>query len=137
MSDHLPPHPRLPALWFGLFGAPASWTVMFMVSYAMSAHFCYPQDTPLSTPTFGGLRGVIGAVVLGAIIVAASAGAVALEAWRATSNELPGAEGARTSHDARARWMALGGMLVSILFLFLIALSGVPVLLVPPCSYGA
>jgi hypothetical protein len=33
--------------------------------------------------------------------------------------------------------MALGGVIVSVLFLFLILLSGVPVLLVPPCSYGA
>ncbi len=136
MSDHVPPRPRLPALWFGLFGAPAAWTVMFMVSYAMSAHSCYPHDTPLSTPTFGGLRGLIGAVTMGAIIVAAAAGAVALASWRATNNDL-GVEGARTRHEARARWMALAGILVSILFLFLIALSGVPVLLVPPCSYGA
>ena len=137
MSDHMPSRPRLPALWFGLFGAPAAWTVMFMVSYAMSAHSCYPHDTPLSTPTLGGLRGLIAAVMMGAIVVAAAAGAVALAAWRATNDEVPGIEGARASHEVRAHWMALGGMLVSILFLFLIALSGVPVLMVPPCSYGA
>jgi hypothetical protein len=134
--------PRPSALWFGLFGAPAAWTVMFMVSYGMSAHFCYPKDTPLSTPTFGGLRAALGALLLGALIVAAAAGLVALETWRATnekssSTDPPGSERTIESPDGRTRWMALGGIFVSLLFVFLILLSGVPVLLVPPCSYGA
>ena len=137
------PHvPRPSVLWFGLFGAPAAWTVMFMVSYGMAAHSCYPQRTPLSTSTFGGLRVVLGALMLGALVVAAAAALVALNTWRATSNESPGTESSEAertiaTREARTHWMALGGILVSILFVFLILLSGVPVLLVPPCSYGA
>jgi hypothetical protein len=133
----MPRAPRPTALWFGLFGAPAAWAVMFMVSYGMSAHFCYPQDMPLSTSTFGGLRVVLGVVMLAAIVVAAAAAGIALKSWRATSNDAVGILQALEMREGRAHWMALGGVLVSVLFLFLILLSGVPVLLVPPCSYGA
>jgi hypothetical protein len=103
----------------------------------MAAHFCYPQDTPLSAPTFGELRAAIGAVMLGAIVVATTATVIAAKTWRATNAGPQGADSARETSEGRVRWMARGGVLVSILFLFLILLSGVPVLLVPPCSYGA
>jgi hypothetical protein len=136
-SGVTPRAPRLTALWFGLFGAPAAWTVMFMVSYGMSAHFCYPGDTPLTTSTFGGLRAALGAVVVAAIIVAAGAAVVALKSWRATTRDTAGVGRPLEMRATRPHWMALGGVLVSALFLFLILLSGVPVLLVPPCSYGA
>jgi hypothetical protein len=136
--DHGAPHaPRATALWFGLFGAPAAWTLMFMASYGMAAHFCYPHDTPLSASTFAGLRAVIGGVLLGAIVVATAAALIAIKIWRATNDGPRRTERTREPSEVRVRWMACGGILVSILFLFLILLSGVPVLVVPPCSYGA
>jgi hypothetical protein len=133
----MPRRPRPSALWFGLFGAPAAWAVMLMVSYGMSSHFCYPQDTPLPLSTFGALRATLGAVILAAGVVAAGAGLVALSAWRDTRVDLAGNSRSLEVRGGRPHWMALGGVLVSVLFLFLIVLSGVPVLLVPPCSYGA
>lgn len=41
----------LGALWFGLFGAAAAWSVQELVSFAVVSHSCYPDWHPRAAPT--------------------------------------------------------------------------------------
>jgi hypothetical protein len=40
----------LTALWFGLFAAPAVWSLQLLLLYPVVAHACFPRDRPLSVP---------------------------------------------------------------------------------------
>ena len=126
----------LRTLWFGIFGAPAAWALELIVGYGVIAHYCYPRDVPLSTPTFEATRltGLVACVVL--VLVGVAALATAIHSWR----EL------RHGHDAehhellevgegRARFMAFGGVLLSTMFLFALLMSAVPVFTNSLCMY--
>ena len=143
----LPGHPAphagvvsLSALWFGLFGAPAAWAVQLISNYALNAHFCYPGDTPLASPDFGGVRavGLVMSAVL--LVVAAAALAVAMRSWRRTRQE--GRRNRSPDHhetvevgEGRTRFMAMAGILVSGIFLFGVLMNGLPLIAMPGCAY--
>jgi hypothetical protein len=123
-------------LWFGIFGAPAAWALEVIAGYSVIAHYCYPRDSPLSTPTFDATRltGFIVCVVL--ILVGLAALVTAIHCWRET----------RHGHDAehhellevgegRARFMAFGGVLLSTMFLFALIMSALPVFTNSLCMY--
>lgn len=140
-SDSRHPAPRrgivpLPALWFGLFGAPTAWALQTIAGYSLVAHYCYPSDTPLRAPTFGAARGVgfaVSAVVLAVVLLAL---ATAFHSWR----EL------RHGHDAehhelaevgegRARFMAFAGILLGFVFLFAVLMNALPLITNSLCMY--
>ncbi len=139
-ARHPSPHrhrvtPR--ALWFGLYGAPAAWSVQVLVGFAMSAHGCYPRAIPLASPVIG-VRAIALLVTAVAAGLAIAAGVTALVSWRTTREEMDGREEALLEiGDGRTRFMALSGVLVSILFLLAIGLSYLSIAVVPPCTYGA
>jgi hypothetical protein len=136
-------HVALPALWFGLFGGPAAWSVQTLVNLSLASHGCYPRLEPLATSVVGGLRGiafVVSLVVLGACIAAL---ATAWRAWRRTREEHQG----RTGHagrkgnaqalletgEGRTRFMALAGVLTSVTFVVASAVHTAAVFMVNPC----
>jgi F0F1-type ATP synthase membrane subunit c/vacuolar-type H+-ATPase subunit K len=115
------------ALWFGLFGAPALWSLQVMAGFAIAAHGCFPRALPLASPTFD-VRALTLLITVVAALGAIAAGLTAHASWR------------RVAHDAgaeRTQFMAFSGILVSALFLLAIVLSFVSISMVPPCSYGA
>ncbi len=128
----------LRALWFGLFGAPAFWSVQLLVNYAATAHACYPKDLPLSVPTFGGTWAVAVAVNGLMLLGAAAAGATAIASWRRARHEMRERHaGLRQDGMGRTHFMAFAGILSSSLFLSAIIMSAIPLFVVPVCSYGA
>lgn len=129
---------RLRALWFGLFGGPAFWTVQLLVNYVVTAHFCYPKDLPLPEPTYGGMWAIVvvvnGLMLLGTL----GAGATAFACWRRARAEMSGRHNELLEDGTgRTRFMAYSGMLTSGLFLFAIIMSSMSSFIVPACSYGA
>ena len=54
----------LAALWFGLLGAPAAWSVQTLVNLPVASHSCFPRLYPLGTPAIGATRGIVLAVSL-------------------------------------------------------------------------
>lgn len=140
-SNSRHPAPRrgivpLPALWFGLFGAPAAWALQTIADYSLVAHYCYPSDAPLRAPTVGGVRGLGLAVSAIVLIVVLLALATAFHSWREI----------RHGHDAehhelaevgegRARFMALAGILLSVVFLFAVLMNAVPLITDSLCMY--
>ncbi len=123
------------ALWFGLFGAPALWSLQVVINTALVSHSCFPKSEPLASPVAGSLWGL---VLLSSIIaagVAAAAGATAWRTWRRTRKEHHGEREALLEvGEGRTRFMAMAGMLLSTVFLFGIIMNTLPLFLVPPCG---
>jgi hypothetical protein len=126
----------LPRLWFGIFGAPAAWALELIAGYSLVAHYCYPRDVPLRTPSFGALR--LTAIIVGVVLllVAAAALGTAVQTWRdlcrhdnAEYHELlePG--------EGRAKFMAFGGVLLGTMFLFALIMSALPLVTNSLCMY--
>ncbi len=123
----------LTALWFGLFAAPTVWSLQLLLLYPVVAHACFPRDRPLSVPLLS--TPVVLLVSVVALAVAAAAGLIALRSWRSTRAEHhAGEEHLPETGEGRSRFMALGGMLLSGLFLFGIVMNGLPFLLLRPCG---
>lgn len=126
------------ALWFGLSGAPAVWSIQLMVNYATVAHSCYPRAVPLSTSIFGALWATVLAVNLLTLAGALAAGGTALWTWHRTKSEKEGRKEALLEvGEGRTRFMAFAGILVSALFLIGILFNAATLFVIPPCTYGA
>lgn len=125
-------------LWFGLFGAPAAWSLQLLINYTVTAHFCYPKDLPLAAPTYGGMWTIAVVVNVVMILVALAAGATAIVSWRTSRDEMIGRHNELLEDGTgRTRFMSYSGMLVSGLFLLALIMSAMPLFIVPVCSYGA
>ncbi len=162
------------ALWFGLFAAPAAWSVQTLVNYSLAAHSCYPALYPRGTPAFGGLWAVTLGVSLLATAVGVAAGRFAYREWTRTSGETGGGAGGRAGAEhalqgsqqgggsggsgrsdggdgggdgeptdvraaleigeGRTRFMAMSGILTSVVFVTASLLHGLSVFLVQPCG---
>ncbi len=141
-SDSQSAPPRQTALsrwlWFAVLGGPAAWSIQLLVNYPLAAHFCYPRNVPLSKPTFGGLWTALITVNAIMLLTTLAAGAAAIVIWRSARDQATGPhDPVLESGAGRVRYMAYAGMLVSGLFLFAILMSGLPLFIVPVCSYGA
>ena len=116
------------ALWFGVLGGPVAWTTQLVVNYSLEEWFaCAPSTTApgqvvgLEVPTV-------------AVIVSAVLGAMAVAAWivsvlcyrnmRANGDEVA----------TRKKWMALAGIMNSVLYLIVILASFGPPLLLDVCE---
>jgi hypothetical protein len=125
----------LAALWFGLFAAPAVWSVQLLVLYPLVAHSCFPREHPLAMPVIRSLSTATGLVTAVALAVALLAGLVALRSWRAAQPERESPElHLLETGEGRSRFMAFGGVVLSGLFLFGILMNAVPLLLLGPCG---
>lgn len=141
-----PARDRVPlaALWFGVFGAPAAWTVQVLVNLALASHACFPRLFPLAAPVTGGLRGIVVGVSLVAIAVSAAAAVVAWGTWRRTRDEHQQGSGRAREHssgaalletgEGRTRFMALAGVLTGVTFLLVTILNTAAIFLVSPCG---
>lgn len=122
-------------LWFGIFGAPAMWSVQELVAYSLTAHACYPQDAPRTIPSLQGVWGVALLVTVLAILGALAAGYAALHSWRRVRAEVEGGEHHLLEvGEGRTRFMALSGILLSVAFLYAIVMHGIGLLVVPMCG---
>lgn len=116
-------------LWFGALGGPAAWTVQLVLNYSLEEWFaCSPSATTrgevvgLQVPT----AAVVTSAVLGAVAVLA--GLVSFSCYRKIRND-PGDD-----VSSRAKWMALAGIMNSVLYLIVILASFGPPLLLDVCE---
>ena len=131
------------SIWFGLFGAPAAWTVQTLVNTALAAHGCYPRLTPTARPVTGGLFAITLVVSIAAIAVGLAALVVAWRAWSRTRHEHQEHSGGASEHAAghalletgegRTRFMALSAVMMSTTFVVACLAHTVSVLVVGAC----
>jgi len=123
------------ALWFGLFGAPFFWSVQLIVTYALTAHTCYPRHAPLLTFTSPAVRAAVCAVIVAALGGCAAATVVSIRNCRAAGTGRRGSDANRDAgaRQGRTRFMAYSGVLLGALFTGAVVLSGAAVLLLRMC----
>jgi hypothetical protein len=133
----------LGTLWYGLWAAPAAWSVQTLVNLPVSSHFCFPRLEPLSAPETG-VRGMAFVVSVAALFVCLSALTVATRTWLRTREEHHGASGKGRAHvpttalletgEGRTRFMALCGTLTSATFFIASVAHTAAIFLVLPCA---
>lgn len=132
-------------LWFGFLGAPLGWSLQSLANTAVASHGCYPSLYPLSAPQTGGMRGILFVISLVAIVLGTAALVMSFSTWRRTNNEHQekSGEGARGHNqstaaletgEGRTRFMALSGVLTSIVFLIVILAHTAAVFVMTPCG---
>jgi len=109
------------ALWFGVLAGPLAWLLHLGLSYPL---------VPLSCATEWGA--VFHLISLVTALAAVAAATVAWQSWQQLRAEGP--EG--TVQYGRQGFMALAGLLKSILFLAVILAQWLPVLFISPCNYA-
>ena len=109
---------RLP-LWFGLFGASLAWSLQELVGYGLAAGSCALAAEAGEPRLSGALLASVVLTLVGAAALLVAIGAV------------------RRSDRPRGRFMALGGVLVSALFLAALLANLAILFLVPVCGPSA
>jgi hypothetical protein len=113
------------ASWFGVFASPFAWTVQHVVGFAMATAACPTRhaERPLAVNT------VTIAVTVPCMLIAVAGIVAAFWTYRNTGDS--------GEYDAppggRFRFMAMIGLTVSPLFIFIMFLSGFGVLDFPEC----
>ena len=114
-----------PLMWFAVLGAPLAWAVEFAIGY-------WVTQTGCSVP---GQRWNVGIDVWGivlmsiALTVAAAAGLIAVTMFRGTRDaEMEGSPPA-----GRVHFLAAIGITVTVLFTFVIVMTGVGIVILPDC----
>jgi hypothetical protein len=125
----------LTTLWIGLFGAALAWTLQELTGYALVSHACYPSWRPYRVPTIAGTWGVTAGVAIALLVLGGAGTATAYRAWTRTRPSGGPSAGHQTEvGEGRARFMALGGLLVSGMILFNMLMNVVVLFLVDPCG---
>jgi hypothetical protein len=129
------------AIWFGLLGAPAAWSLHELTAFAVVAHSCFPRETPLAAPGVGAPWATALAVIVVTLIIALLSLLTALRSWRATApDETQGGDDwsaalVQSSKAHAARYLAFSGILLASIFTAMIVYSGIAMLMLPICSY--
>lgn len=115
-------------LWFGVLGAPSAWAIQLTLNYSLEEWFaCAPSTTDpgrvlgASVPTAALLTSSV------LTVIAVAAGIVSLSCYRKIS-----ANGDAVAQ--RAKWMAVAGIMNSVLYLIIILASFGPPLLLDVCE---
>lgn len=115
-------------LWFGLLAAPIAWITQLIVNYSLEEWFaCSP-----GTQTEGTILGM--GVETVALLVSAILGAVAVAGAAAAFGCYRRAPNSDDPSGRRIRWMGLAGVMNSILYVVVIAVSFGPPLLLDICE---
>jgi len=137
-QPHPSPHRERVGLWsswFALLAAPHAWALQLLINSALTGYACYPQDVPLDAPIWTGVRTTMAIVEAAAIVLSLAGAWIAWRNWRRTREEKPGSgQRLMEAGDGRTRFMAMSGMMVSVLFGVAIAFSWIQSALLPGCG---
>jgi len=115
-------------LWFGALGAPAAWSVQLLLNYSLEEWFACSASTTNRGEVVGFSVPTVALVTSGALtLVAMGAGIAAVSCYHKIN------EGRGDTHT-RAKWMALGGIMNTVLYLILMLASFGPPLLLDVCE---
>jgi uncharacterized membrane protein YhdT len=117
-------------LWIGMIVPPTAWMIQLFALYMLEDFIaCTPgSQTPGAILGFG-VRSVAMFITIILALATAAAGALAFSMWRRMGTEEY--EGTGTG---RPRWMALAGIMSSLLFLAIIVIKVAPPLMLGVCQ---
>jgi hypothetical protein len=123
------------AMLFGLFGTAAAWALQTEIGEALSAQACYAHRAALAAPQWPWLMPVLSVVSLGTLLIGVLGAGVAWGNWRRARDWQPDVvHEASDASRGRTRFLAMAGLMLSLLFLVGLVATGFAVLLVSPCS---
>ena len=114
-----------PLMWFAVLGAPLAWGVEFAVGYWMTQTGCSVPGRNWSLDQ--DIWGVV--LMVFAFAVALAAGLTAVAMFRGTRE----AEEDDAPPAGRVHFMAAVGMTVTVLFAFVIVMTGLGIVILPNC----
>jgi uncharacterized membrane protein len=119
-------------LWFGLFGAPVTWSVHFLLIWSVVEMGCGLGLE--NSQLFSGINMVHGLVLLLTLVALILIGLIMFTAYR--NWQYIKAEERQFSKQVadRVRFMALTGMGFGLLFLLVVLYVTLPVFVLPPCN---
>lgn len=116
-------------LWFGVLGGPTAWVIQLAINYSLEEWFACSPGTGTAGIILGFRVPAIAVSVTGVLAALAfAAGIASVACYRKTR---------RAGNDeisARARWMALAGIMNSILYFIIIVASFAPPALLRVCE---
>jgi hypothetical protein len=108
------------ALWTGLLAGPIVWLISFEANFALAPWACVTQG-----------KAALYVVSILALLLSAGSGLLAWREWGELGKESPGdGEGALP----RSRVMAIGGVLLSVLFFLIILAQAIPEVMLQACN---
>lgn len=110
-------------LWFGVLGPPVAWALQLFIDYYISSLHCAPGFTWVR---WGGVSTFTVLIFITTFVLAVVDIAAGLGAWRIWRRQNANGLATVAGVTSRVAFMALGGMLLSLYFLVLIIVSGVP-----------
>jgi hypothetical protein len=124
-------------LAFALAIGPLAWLAHLSASYAISAHGCYPQRSPLSSPLWAHMRADLTEILVVALMVVAVGIALAYKArlsgfkeQTASSSKPP------ESGEGRTRFLATCAIVGGTLFVIAIIFDAIALAMVPACAWN-
>jgi hypothetical protein len=114
-----------PLLWFAVLGAPLAWVAEFAIGY-------WATQTDCSVPGHGwdvhlNAWGIV--LMAAAFLVSMGAGLTAVGLFRGTQD----AEVEGSPPEGRVRFLSIIGMTVTVLFTFIIVMTGLGIVILPNC----
>jgi hypothetical protein len=120
---------------FGLFGAAAAWVLQTEIGETLAAQACFPHRSALAAPQWSWLMSALDALSIVALLIGVAGVWVAWRGWRTTRTGRPApASPVSDTSAGRTRFLAMAGLILSLLFLVGLVATGLAVLLVSPCS---
>jgi hypothetical protein len=110
---------RVLVLWATWAIGPVAWTLHLMVSYLLVEWVCGTGNV-----------WVLHGVTLATVLMAAAGGLIAWRQWTAAGRRWPGAGGDPAS---RTRFLAVGGLIISLLSALIILAEGIPNFILSAC----
>src|SRR4051794_15307628 len=120
-------------LWFGFAGAAAAWVAHGFFSVVLSAQACEDGGGSWGVLPAAGVRLALAALTLALFGIALYAGVVSLGNWRRLSHDR---QILHAEASGREQFLALGGILVSSIFVVGIFWGGLPLILLDVCNKG-
>jgi hypothetical protein len=125
------------ALWFGVLAGPVLWFAQLNVNYGWEElGACSPSNTDRGLVFGVGVRTLVVVVNAAVTVVVVAALAGSVRGYRRTGPVE--AQGVRTTEHQRdvAHWLALAGIVNSLLFLLLIVVGFAPAVVLRTCQTG-
>ena len=120
VANNAAPHPHALALWTGILAGPVAWLLQMQTSYALVPWACAT-----------GHVFVLHLVTLAGLLIAAAGAWLAWRDWRRFGKEWPKGKG---GPQMRRRFMAVLGLLTSVMFFLVILAQGIPSFILNPCQ---
>jgi hypothetical protein len=114
-----------PLMWFAVLGAPFAWGIEFAVGYWITQTGCSVPGQRWSVNVDA--WGIV--LMAAAFAVAVASGLTALGMFRGTR----GTDTEGSPPDGRVHFLAIVGMTVTVLFAFIIVMTGLGIVILPDC----